>query len=164
MSRVAGFRDPELLRQASDPSHRPWRPCGIYISVFNRFSLAPPYPPTFFSLPQMSRRKADDTSDQLATKRTRRSAPVFRVARAPATISRTSRVTVIRTGPRGRRGYSTEDKVYSPVPLVDQQPEADLPQPDLDNPSPLQPSKPKRTRENTTSVSFPSPDHRELNS
>jgi len=117
----------------------------------------------------MSRRKADDTSNQLATKRTRTSVPVFRVARAPATTSRTSRVTIIKTGSRGRRGYSTEEKVYPLAPSVDQEPEADPPQPevdppqpevdppqpDLDNPSSQQPLKPKRIRNNTTSVSLP---------
>jgi hypothetical protein len=110
----------------------------------------------------MSRRKADDTTGQLATKRKRTSAPTFRVARTPATTGRTSRVTVLKTGFRGRRGYSTEDRVHLPDPSVGQQPEAsgvvpDSPPPDLgqlDDPAPLQPPKPKRTQKNTTSVSY----------
>jgi hypothetical protein len=115
----------------------------------------------------MSRRKSDDTSGQLAVKRTRTSAPVFRVARMPAATNRASRVTVIRKGVRGRRGHVTEGIVHSPDgipdPSIDQQPETDAIAPEPLSPDFLQledsttsipplPPKPKRARKNTTSV------------
>lgn len=116
----------------------------------------------------MVRRKSDEISGQPDIKRVRTSLPVFRVARASASTTRTSRVTTIRRNARGRRGHSTDDKVHSPDPAIDQkqQPEAgdivpDPPMPyleELDDPAisiPLQPPKAKRTQKNTTSVSSP---------
>jgi hypothetical protein len=117
----------------------------------------------------MSRRKHDEHSGQLASKRVRSSTPAFRIARTPA-ISRTSRVTTIRKNARGRRGHLTEDKVYSPKgpnPLIDErQPEADEIisdfSPYLEDPEeplntiPLQDLKAKRVQKNTTSAGSPS--------
>lgn len=101
----------------------------------------------------MSRRKADEASGQLATKRTCSSIPAFRAVRTrmptgpttnTTTGNRTSRVTVIRKSIRGRRGYVTDDRVHPESPddtphtstQVIQEPAADDFFPDSPLPSP----------------------------
>jgi hypothetical protein len=123
-------------------------------------------PLSLSSLPRMEKRKVDDASHQPVPKRTRSSALTFRVARAPPTRRRSSRVTTIKKTAGGRRGHLTEDRLHSPDAsatltnvVVSDPPLPDLGQ--LDDAGvlagvPSQPSKSKRIRKNTTSVSITS--------
>ncbi|KAI0245298.1 hypothetical protein BJV78DRAFT_1277455 [Lactifluus subvellereus] len=108
---------------------------------------------------------------QPANKQTHSSAPAFRAAWAPSTstgsvVTRTSRITTIKTNARGRRGYLTgsrhlqSDPLFSPSVGKEELPDGavlDLPLPDLEQLNydtetsvPPQPPKPKRDRPNTT--------------
>ena len=121
-------------------------------------------PLSFSSLPMMEKRKADNVSHQPVPKRSRSSAFTFRVARAPTTRRRSSRVTTIKKTAGGRRGQLTEDRLHSlndsgtpngvvvsdpPLPDLGQLDDAGVPAE-----VPSQPSKSKRIRKNTTSVSI----------
>ena len=121
------------------------------------------------------RKKVNDTSDspaaQRTNKRVRTSTPTFRLARESAVSNRTSRVTTIKKNALGRRGYQTDDRhlIYESLdleglpgeavpnsPLPDgpglEQLDYELELPDPETVIPPQSPKPKRKRQNTTSV------------
>lgn len=94
----------------------PWRhvPSSESESVLTRIVALAWLRGTFSLLPQMPRRNADNPSSQRANKRVRSSIPKFRVATTNRNAGRTSRVTILKRGPSGRRGYRTLYIVHPP--------------------------------------------------